>query len=90
MSNPSTVFASSERPVDLEGSTGFSDGGQLVGGKGSIRATSSPKQGEEAAGLDALQIDMRILNKIAEEVSCFIYRHYVSVSLLAQLSICFK
>ena len=54
MSNPSTDFASLERPVDLEGSRGVSEGEQLVGGKESIPATSSPKQGEEETGFDSL------------------------------------
>ena len=54
MSNPSTNHTSSEKLAGPLRSVGVSEGVQLVGGKGSIRATSSPKQGEEEAGLDSL------------------------------------
>jgi len=58
MSNHTTISTSLEKlagPIRL---VGVSDDVQKVGGKGlMIRAPSSPKQGEEAAGLDALQFD---------------------------------
>jgi len=66
MSNPLTNHASLEKLAVPLRSAGVSEGVQSVGGKGSIRATSSPQQGEEGAGLP-LQFDEDILS---DEVSC--------------------
>ena len=58
MSNPSTVYTSSEKLAGPLRSAGVSEGVQLVGGKESNPATSSSKQqGEEETGFDSLQFD---------------------------------
>jgi len=54
MSNPSTNHISSEKLAGPLRSAGVSEGVQLVDGKESNPATSSPKQGEEETGFDSL------------------------------------